>query len=141
MTGAGVLGATTRGRGHLFIVAGVSVALQFAYLAEGHKDPTFRVPIADAGRYHADAARFAAGGELTGGAFFQPPLFPLLLGCTYRLFGVSILAAKVLLALAGVASCCMIYSLGRALFGKSVGLIAGLILAAYGPFLFFSTPA
>ena len=117
----------------------MALAVQGVYLAEGGKDPTFGVPIVDAAKYHAAATEFAAGGPLHDTAFWQPPLFPLALGCLYRVAGESILAAKLVLALVGALSCVLVWRLGSRLFSPRVGLIAGLMLALYGPFVFFST--
>ena len=121
-------------------VAVVSLAIQSIYLAESATaDPTFRLPIIDAAVYHEAAARFAQGGPLADGAFWQPPLFPLGLSCLYRFIGVNVVAARIALALLAVLSCVLLWWIATALFSRRVGLIAGLSLAFYGPFVFFST--
>jgi tetratricopeptide (TPR) repeat protein len=121
------------------VVAGVALLVQAVYLAEAGRDPTFDMPIVDAATYHAAASRFANGGALSAGAFWQPPLFPLALGLLYRVAGESILTAKVVLELVGVASCVMVWWLAARLFTRRLALLAGLMLAGYGPFVFFST--
>ncbi|MGB2987318.1 MAG: tetratricopeptide repeat protein [Phycisphaerae bacterium] len=121
------------------VVAAVCLVFQLIYLAEGWKDPTFTVPVVDAGVYHDQAVRFAGGGRLLDDAFWQPPLFPLLLGCLYRLVGVNILLAKVALAALSVASCVLMWWIGRRVFSRRAAIVAGLTLTVYGPFLFFST--
>lgn len=121
------------------LVGAVCLAVQLAYLAEGTDDPTFEVPIVDAGVYHDAAMRFAAGEPLFGDAFWQPPLFPILLGCLYRVAGPSILIAKLVLAGLATLTCLLVCWIGRRVFSRRVGVAAGLILALYGPFVFFST--
>ena len=113
--------------------------LQLTYLAGAVQDPTFLVPLIDAMHYDQAAARFAGGGPLAIGAFWQPPLFPLLLGCLYRLTGPGVASATVVLAGLSTLTCLLLWWVGSRLFSRRVGLIAGLLLAANGPFLFFST--
>jgi tetratricopeptide (TPR) repeat protein len=120
-------------------VAALSLAIQFAYLAESRNEPTFTVPIIDAATYHDEAVQFARGEPLFKDAFWQPPLFPLLLGCLYYFVGVSVVFARLALAGLGTASCVLIWWIGRRVFSRRVGVVAGAMAAAYGPFLFFST--
>ena len=128
----------TNGR-WLLPVAGGAALVQVAYLIEGSHDPSFLHPIVDARVYHQQAVRFAMGEALEPRAFWQPPFFPLALGCLYRLVGPSIIAAKVALAALAVGSCLFVSLIGRRLYSPAVGTVAGLMLATYGPFVFFST--
>ncbi|MCH8251574.1 MAG: tetratricopeptide repeat protein [Planctomycetes bacterium] len=128
----------TNGR-WLLPVAGGAALVQVAYLIEGSHDPSFLHPIVDARVYHQQAVRFAMGEALEPRAFWQPPFFSLALGCLYRLVGPSIIAAKVALAALAVGSCLFVSLIGRRLYSPAVGTVAGLMLATYGPFLFFST--
>lgn len=121
------------------LVAGVSVCVQVIHLAWADHDPTFETPIVDAAVYHKAAVAFSRGEPLIDDAFWQPPLFPVVLGSIYRVFGARILFAKVVLALIAVGTCLLVFDLGRRLFSPSVGLIAGLIASFYGPFVFYST--
>lgn len=120
-------------------VAAVCLILQIGYLAEGRKDPTFEIPIVDASGYHQAATGFSRGEPLSDGAFWQPPAFPLFLGCVYRLIGVSVPAARGVLAGIAVLTCVLIWWIGKRVFSRRVGVVAALMWAAYGPFLFFST--
>ena len=123
----------------VFVVAFVAASLQGLHLAEGRRDPTFDAPIVDAGVYHEAAVAFAHGEPLIDDAFWQPPLLPMFLGGVYRVFGPNILAARIALGVLGVLSCLLIQGLGCRLFSERVGLVAGLMAATYGPFLFYST--
>lgn len=121
------------------VVAGVALLVQAAYLWEGVKDPTFLVPIVDAGVYHDAAVSFASGGPLADGPFWQPPLWPALLGVLYRIVGPSVLAAKLMLAMMAIGSCLLAGHLASRLFSPGVGTASGMMLALYGPFVFLST--
>jgi tetratricopeptide (TPR) repeat protein len=115
------------------------MAVHGIYLLEGAHDPTFHIPIVDVGVYHDSAVRFAQGRGLSGDAFWQPPLFPLALGCAYRIAGPKIWVAKAILAIVATGSCLLVWWLGRRLFSPKVGLLSGVMLALYGPFVFYGT--
>jgi len=117
----------------------VALIVQTVYLVENRSDPTFSRPIVDAQVYHDAASRWADGGRLSEGAFWQPPLFPAFLGCIYKLTGPSVPAARAVLAGLAVLSCLLVWRLGCRLYSNAVGLVAGVMLAVYGPFVFFST--
>ncbi len=120
------------------IVAFVALCVQFVHLAESRSDPSFDVPVVDAQAYHERAVAFAAEGPALDRPYYQPPMFPITLGCIYAVFGPRIVVAKLILALVGVASCVLAYLLGRRLYSPAVGLVSGLLLAVYGPFVFFA---
>lgn len=122
------------------LVATVALALQAVYLLQSSQaDPSFQVPVVDAASYHQMATDFARGAPLEDGACWQPPLWPLLLGVIYRICGISIVTAKILLACLGAGSCMLLCRLAGRLFSPRVGILAGLLLACYGPFVFFQT--
>ncbi|MGD2111309.1 MAG: glycosyltransferase family 39 protein, partial [Phycisphaerae bacterium] len=122
------------------IVAASCLVAELVVLAEQQaSDPTFRVPIIDAATYHEAALRFADGNRLIDDAFWQPPMFPLVLGCLYRTFGGSVVLAKLFLAVVGAGSGVLVWWIGCRVFSARVGLIAGLILAGHGPFLLFNS--
>lgn len=124
----------------IWLVAAVSVLIQGLFLFESSRDdPTFRIPIVDAGVYHDMAARFASDGSLSDDVLWQPPLFPLVLGCLYRLVGANVVAAKLFLVVINAASCALTCWLGTRAFSRRVGITAGLVLAAYGPFVFLGS--
>lgn len=66
------------------------------------------------------------------------PGFPLILAVSMRLFGESLLAARLVLATIGAAGCLGVYQLGHRLFGHRTGLIAGGLAAVSPVFVGFS---
>jgi tetratricopeptide (TPR) repeat protein len=126
-------------RGGAVVVGLVSLSAQAFYLCEIADTDSFNVPIIDSDQYHQAAVGFSEGKPLDDDAFWQPPLFPFLLGCLYRACGVNIALAKIGLAILGAGSCLLLWRLGATLFAPRVGLLAGLMLAVYGPFIFFAT--
>ncbi len=121
-------------------VVGVSLLSQAIYLYQAaFNDPSFFVPVVDAQVYHDAAVQFAAGGELADGPFWQPPIFPFMLGLLYAIVGSEVLLARIVLALMAVGSCVLVWRLGAQAYDNTSGVVAGIMLALYGPFLFFST--
>jgi 4-amino-4-deoxy-L-arabinose transferase-like glycosyltransferase len=59
------------------------------------------------------------------------PTQPLLIAGVYSVFGKSYLALRVVSALIGAISCVVGFLLARSLFGATVGVLAGLTVAAY----------
>jgi len=130
-------------RGNLrpaILIGGVALLVQLAYLAETRRhDPTWSAPIVDAATYHEQAQRIAAGRPGPPTPFWQPPGYPYFLGVVYKVFGVNIPAAKLVQALLATGSCLLTWWLARRVFGAAAGIAAGLILACYGPMIFFAT--
>lgn len=82
----------------------------------------------DANGYWELAQKLADGEDY---AIHQPPRyvlrvpgFPLLLAASIRVFGDSILAARLILATVGTVCCLFAFQLGRQLFNSKVGLLA-----------------
>jgi 4-amino-4-deoxy-L-arabinose transferase-like glycosyltransferase len=74
-------------------------------------------------------------------AFENPPLYMWLTALSYKLFGISVYAAKFPSALMGLLNVLLIYSLGRYLFNPWVGRFAAFILATTDPFFKYSRHA
>lgn len=66
------------------------------------------------------------------------PGFPFILAISMRLFGESLLAARLVLATIGAIGCLGVYQLGHRLFGYRTGLIAGGLAAVSPIFVGFS---
>lgn len=121
------------------LVIGVALLVRVLVLLEGRDAPTFLVPVVDARSYDLAARSLAAGQGFDYRFFWQPFFYPTVLGAIYQVTGASILAAKVLQLLLGVATSWMTLRVGRRLAGPAAGLVAGLICALHGPMIFFET--
>ncbi len=102
-------------------------------------DVLFSTPIVDAAAYADQARALAAGAPVTEALFWQPIFYPLYLSLVFRLAGPSLLAARLAQALLGSASCVLVYLLARRLGRRRTGLLAGLLLAFYGPVIALET--
>ena len=86
--------------------------------------------------YRSWALRLAEGSWMGSEPFEQGPLYAYSLGVVFRLIGPHDPVVLVLQMLAGSLTCALVYWCGRRLFDNSTGILAGLVAAAYGPFLF-----
>jgi len=121
----------------ILFVAGVFRAA--CLLAAAGGDPLFGAPILDAAVYDAWARRIAAGSWLSAEPFYLPPLFPYLVGLTYRLAGPGTGPAAVLQALVGLLNILLVFRIGERVFGRRAAILAAAGAALYAPFPFFET--
>lgn len=116
----------------------LALAIRLLYLSEIRHSPFFRFPLIDAETYF-EMAQTIAGGDLLAGhtAYWQPPLYPYVLAFLLALCGPNHLLLRLLHFLLGAFNCVLIYLLGRRVFSVGTAKVAGLLAAAYGPFLYF----
>lgn len=113
-----------------------ALAVRLLYLSQYANSPFFWVPALD-GLYHDLHARAIAAGQPEQHAFFRAPLYYYFLAGVYKVFGHSFWAARLIQALIGSASCVLLYQLGLRVFRPTIALIAGVMMALYGPLVFF----
>jgi tetratricopeptide (TPR) repeat protein len=127
-------------RQHLLVgvVFVVALAVRGVYLwGQSQTNPLFDHPIMDA-RVHHDWARQIASGEgWDERPYFRAPLYYYTLALLYKLFGGSVAVGRVAGCVLGAATCYLIARLGIVLGGFRAGLLAGIIAAAYWPFIYF----
>uniref|UniRef100_A0A7C3Z3X0 Tetratricopeptide repeat protein n=1 Tax=candidate division WOR-3 bacterium TaxID=2052148 RepID=A0A7C3Z3X0_UNCW3 len=87
--------------------------------------------------HHQMAISILTGGWLSEGCFFRAPLYPYFLALLYKIFGVNLLIPRIGQAIIGSFSCLLVYHLGKKVFSKKVGLIAGLVSAFYPLLIYF----
>lgn len=119
-------------------LAALALGLRLIYLFQAADSPFFDAPIVDA-RSYTEYARELTTGPWAGRPlpFWQPPFYPYFLAVLFSLFGENYYLPRLLQALAGTATCLIVCKLGRAVFSPTVGWLAGLAAAWYGPFLYF----
>ncbi len=119
--------------GSIFIAAWL---VRLVYLAQMSRTPAFLIPLIDAGEYHALAVAWAEGQRLSKLAW-QPWFYPLVLAHWYRVFGVSILAAKLLQITVGSITCMVAAALAYEISPRrSSRWVAGLAAVFYGPLIY-----
>ena len=121
----------------MIVAMSLVVAVRLVYLATLRQNPFFNDPILDSRFYDAWAMRIASGDWLGREAFFMAPLYPYFLGLVYVAFGHSQFAAVAVQLLMGAGSCFLVFLIARRLAGIHVAVVTSLLLALYGPLLFF----
>lgn len=115
----------------------VALAVRGAYLYDSADYPAYVVPVVDAWSYHEMAAALAHGEGLHPRFFWQPCFYPVFLTCVYLVTGPWVLGVKLIQVVLGALTCALTATLGRRLYGSAAGLVAGLIVALYGPLVFY----
>ena len=95
-------------------------------------------PVVDA-RTYTEEARYLSEVSFAGrpAPFWQPPLYPVLLGGLFALAGDDLYLPRLIQAVIGALVCGLICLLGYRVFGAGVGLGAGFAAALYGPLIYF----
>lgn len=127
----------------ILLVFALALALRLVYLGFLVANPLFDMPTMDPGIHDSWAASLA--GEDSGGAFwqnepyFRAPLYPYFLGILYKIAGTAdrYLLVRIVQFIMGALSCALLFLIGRRLYDRRTGLIAGLIAAFYWIFIYF----
>jgi len=101
--------------------------------------PEGAVPLLDERVYVRTATVLAGEGRLDPGLFYQPFLYPFLLGGLFALAGPSLVVPRLLQSLLGAATAALACRLGTRALGPREGVIAGLAVALYGPLVMGET--
>jgi 4-amino-4-deoxy-L-arabinose transferase-like glycosyltransferase len=99
-------------------------------------------PVSDFLFYHTKATELAQGrgyGWYGHPTAFWPPGYPLFLSILYKAAGPSVIVAQLSSVLLWTITAVLAYQLGSRLGGRRVGLIAGLLVALYPDFIFYSS--
>ncbi|HVP09887.1 MAG TPA: glycosyltransferase family 39 protein, partial [Phycisphaerae bacterium] len=114
-----------------------ALAVRAVYLHESSANPTFYSLTLDSRDYYLRAVGLAQNGVIDTNFFWQPTFYPFWLGVLFKLTGPSILVAKILQIVLGAITCVLTYRLGCRIFDRRIGLLAGAIVAFYGPLIFY----
>jgi 4-amino-4-deoxy-L-arabinose transferase-like glycosyltransferase len=93
---------------------------------------------ADEVDYLAIARHLAAGDGYISESHRTLPVLPFYLSLVFRVFGESLLIARVGQAVFGALTCVLLCRIGSRLFSPTAGLFSGLILAIYPPHIYLA---
>jgi cytochrome c-type biogenesis protein CcmH/NrfG len=116
----------------------VALLLRVIYLLDAGENPFWRQLGLDLEFYDTWARWIATGHGLGEAPFTQAPLFPLLLGLIYTLLGPDPVRALWVQAFAGAVTAGLVAYIGWRWRGAATGLIAGLLVAAMKPAIFYT---
>ena len=119
-------------------VFALALSARLYYLHEIRASPLFTAPVVDARTYTEDAC-YLSDVSLAGrpAPFWQPPLYPVLLGVLFAVAGDDLYLPRLIQAVVGALVCVLICLLGYRVFGVGIGLGAGFAAALYGPLIYF----
>jgi tetratricopeptide (TPR) repeat protein len=122
----------------LAAILAVALALRLAFILGQRSDVLFASPQLDEKHYvdYASALVHGMSHEQDALPYWQPPGIVYVLCATFKIAGPSLLVPRVLSALVSVASCFLLFALGRRLFSTRIGLAAAAILAVHGVVVF-----
>jgi len=98
----------------------------------------FQALLPDEALYHDWAMRIAKGTYRAVSVYEFPPLPAYLFALLYRLFSPDPVVVRVLNVFLGVASCLLMFLVGKRMGGATVGLVACLVASLYEPFILYS---
>ncbi len=122
---------------NVMLVAVLALAVRLFNVWSTTEVPTTRHLIGDAAGYYEWSQKIAAGEWVGNKGFYQAPLYPYAMA-VWHLFGsTSVLGIRILQAFWGSAACVLLCVATSRMFCARVGLLSGLMLAFYGPAIYF----
>lgn len=113
--------------------------LRLIYLIQSQSNPSFEFPMVDE-LWHLNWAKEIFSVSFWGDeAYFRGPLYPYFLAFIYKIAGSSLFWTRFLQIIIGSFSAVLVFLMGRKLFSKTIGIIAGFAYAAYGTIIFYET--
>ncbi|HEV8377093.1 MAG TPA: glycosyltransferase family 39 protein [Candidatus Polarisedimenticolia bacterium] len=121
------------------LVVGLALLLRFAYLFRLSKTAFYYPDRLDPLFYFSWAREIAAGHWLGEAIFVQSPLYAYMVAVFIKVLGETRLfpALQICQILVGAGTCFLTIRIARRLFGEREALVSGLLVAVYGPFLFY----
>ena len=118
-------------------VAAAGLALRLVHVWQVRATGLVQPEDLDPGFYYGWAKSIASGDLIGQAPFVQSPLYAYLLGLFMAVFGTAVTPILVAQMLVGAGTVALTCVAGRLYFDARRGLIAGLLLALYGPFVFY----
>ncbi|MBV9463961.1 MAG: glycosyltransferase family 39 protein [Verrucomicrobiae bacterium] len=106
-------------------------------MAQVWRSPVFELLVGDGFVYDRWAERIASGDWLGRSVFYQSPLYPYFMAVLYAIFGHAPGVVRVAQAILSSAACAALARAGGLFAPRFGGKWAGVLLALYGPALFF----
>jgi tetratricopeptide (TPR) repeat protein len=121
----------------LVLIFVLALSARIIHLIQARSVPFFTCLASDGRVYDLWGQRIASGDWLGDKAFYQAPLYPYFLGVLYSVFMRNLLLVRIVQSALGALACVLLYRVGRNLFDRRTGLLAGVMYALYAPAIFF----
>lgn len=119
----------------IFILA---LTLRLAYFKDYLN--TYAYPVlsySDGYSYYIWAKDIASGDLLGNKAFMKWPFYAYFLAFLFKIFGENIALVYMFQFILGAISCVLTYLIAKIMFNRAVGVIAAVLFASYGMFIFY----
>lgn len=127
----------TLGLGCASVVAFVAAGVRLLHFLALRNEPWWGALQGDSSGYYEWATRITAGALVGAEGFYQAPLYPYILAVIRLGFGDGIWPIAIVQFIAGTSAAILVAAAASRLWGRSVGVIAGLMMAGYAPGVFF----
>ena len=121
--------------GHALLIFLVALSFRGLYLVEASHKPDFNLFYMDE-EYNLGWAKSLATevwnppyDQLQHAPYFRAPLYSYFLAVLLKLFGLNVLAVRIVQLVLGSGSCVLAYAVATRVFTERVGLVAGLVTA------------
>ena len=120
-------------------VAALAFVIRLVYLLELSSAPGFANPMIDE-KWHWEWANEILSGPFFGdGAWFRAPLYPYFLAFLSLITGGSVFWSKLLQLFLTAGTAVFTFRIAEALLNRRTAIIAGIMYALYGTFLYYET--
>ena len=127
---------TTKGLLVTALIGGLLLRLLF--WRHSSRDIFSTILVIDAEFYDAWAKAILGGDWLGTSVYYQDPLYAYFLAGCYKLFGTNIDAIRIIQCFLDIGTIALLYSIGARIFSRTAGVIAALLAAVYGPFVYYT---
>lgn len=121
------------------IAAFLALVVRAVYWIQTADNPFSDLLVLDSRVYHLLALEIANGDFWGKEVFFRAPLFPYLLGLTYKFFGIETIVIRLIHAALGVGTVILTYLIAEIHFDRTHARIAGIVAALYPTLYFFES--
>ena len=122
-----------------FLIAALAITLRVAYALASRQSPFFDHLDLDSKFYDTWARQIAGGKWIGTEVFFMGPLYPYFLAVIYKVAGTGLVTVKIVQAVIGGFTAGGVFLLGRVVFNRTTGLVAGLVAVFYVPFIYYDS--
>ena len=120
------------------LVFAAALLLRLLYVLSIHNTSFFHQLQTEPLHYHQWARLILDGPAAPLPPFEQSPGYPYFVAAVYALFARSVTAVACVQAVLDAATCTLLLVIGERWFGRRAGLVAGVLAALYGPFIYFA---
>jgi len=122
------------------IILALAMAFRIMYLMDYQNTRIYPIlQSSDSYSYFLWAKDISSGDLLGSKAFMKWPLYAYFLGLLLKLFRDNLTVVYLFQCLLGAVNCVLVYFIARRIFNQKVGLIAGLLCALSGLFIFYDS--